>query len=134
MIEIKCPEKMYDGILNHLASVQQQYELSSTSFYKNDLDSKLNEIEMELMKKSAFLQTLPSKQFYKKEYSHILESHYCQMQGCMAITEKDWCDYIVYATGDNKVYVERIYRDTLYWNQFLYPRICQFLKDFAPSF
>lgn len=63
------------------------------------------------------------------DYKHIWEGHYCQMQGCMAIMGKEWCDYIVYATESNKIYVERIPFDSNFWNNELYPKIDYFLKN-----
>lgn len=63
----------------------------------------------------------------KEDMSHIYPSHYAQMQGGMAICEKDWCDYIVYSQAEQEMYVERVYRNKHYWDNILYPRICSFL-------
>lgn len=62
-------------------------------------------------------------------HEHIWDSHYCQMQGGMKITGKKWCDYIIYATKSNLIYVERIYFDEEYWNKILYPGILYFLDN-----
>lgn len=64
--------------------------------------------------------------FYHK---HIWETHYAQMQGCMKITNKDWCDYIVYATKSNLCYTERIYFNEEYWDKILWPGIRNFLDN-----
>jgi len=70
----------------------------------------------------------------KYYHSHIWESHYIQMQGSMAIMNKKWCDYIVYATYSNLAYVERVLFNPLYWNNFLWPGIQNFLNTyFNPS-
>lgn len=61
-------------------------------------------------------------------HDHISESHYAQMQGCMKITNKKWCDYIVYVTTDKTVYVERVKFDEKYWNEILYPGINEFFE------
>lgn len=60
--------------------------------------------------------------FYK---GHIEPTHYCQMQGCMEILDKNWCDYVVYyKKGDeSKMKIVRIERDRTFWNEILYPKI-----------
>jgi putative phage-type endonuclease len=62
-------------------------------------------------------------------HEHIWKTHYAQMQGCMKITSKKWCDYIVYATKSKLSYVERIYFDEEYWNTILWPGIQNFLNN-----
>jgi putative phage-type endonuclease len=62
-------------------------------------------------------------------HSHIWESHYAQMQGGMKITNKRWCDYIVYATESNLSYVERIPFNQVYWETLLWPGILNFLDN-----
>lgn len=62
-------------------------------------------------------------------HNHIWNSHYAQIQGSLKITNKKWCDYVVYATKSNKVYVERIYFDQVYWNTILWPCIKSFLDN-----
>lgn len=71
--------------------------------------------------------------FDKYDHSHIWDGHYCQMQGCMAILGKKWCDYIVYATESQNVYVERIPFNEDFWNQELYPGINTFFRDYYPA-
>lgn len=60
---------------------------------------------------------------HAKRYPHIWREHFDQMQGCMAICEKEWCDYIVYVPVDRHVFVQRIFFDKEYWEKDLYPRI-----------
>ena len=31
-------------------------------------------------------------------HQHIYTTHYDQMQGCMALTKKAWCDYVVFCS------------------------------------
>lgn len=52
--------------------------------------------------------------------------HYDQIQFYLAITDRKWCDYIVYT---DKYYLKRILRNHKYWDQFLYPEILKFLKN-----
>jgi len=61
-----------------------------------------------------------------EKYNHIWRSHYDQMQMGMAIFDKKWCDYIVFCIPDNKVFVERVYRNRDYWNE-MYNKICKFI-------
>jgi putative phage-type endonuclease len=61
-------------------------------------------------------------------HSHIWDSHYDQMQGSMRVTNKQWCEYIVYATESGRAYVERVPFNPSYWNDDLYPAIQHFLN------
>ena len=66
-------------------------------------------------------------------HSHIYSSQYDQMIGGMALLDKEWCDYIVYATEDGDVYQERISFNEEYWNNILYPKLQLFLfKELFP--
>lgn len=62
-------------------------------------------------------------------HSHIWDTHYAQIQGCMKIMDKKWCDYVVYATGSGLSYVERVKFDEKYWNKILWPGISSFLNN-----
>jgi hypothetical protein len=62
-------------------------------------------------------------------HGHIYSSHYDQMQGGMAITNRPWCDYVVFSVSDQKVFVQRILFDREYWGQGLYPGLDQFLNE-----
>lgn len=66
----------------------------------------------------------PPNKYY---HQHIWNTHYAQMQGGMAILDKEWCDYIVYSTSDCKVYTERIPFNKDYWEKRLYPSLQSFL-------
>ena len=66
--------------------------------------------------------------FYRE---HIFASRYAQMQGQMIIIgNKKWCDYVVYATESNLCFIDRVYLDIDYWNNFLYPKLQHFLNHF----
>jgi len=60
---------------------------------------------------------------------HIWKTHYAQMQGCMAIMNKQWCDYIVHGLNDRKIFVQRIPFNQEYWSQTLYPGIRKFIEE-----
>lgn len=52
--------------------------------------------------------------------------YFCQVQGQMAITERHWCDFIVY-TGKG-LHVERIRFDSTFWNNDL-PKLINFYDN-----
>ncbi len=58
---------------------------------------------------------------------HIWPTHYAQMQGNMAILGRKWCDYIVMCKQENSIFMQRIYYNAAYWDQWLYPQIKMFL-------
>lgn len=61
-------------------------------------------------------------------HDHIWDTHYAQMQGAMMITNKKWCDYIVYASEDNLVFCERVLFNKNYWENYLYPKLQNFIE------
>lgn len=60
-------------------------------------------------------------------YSHISRNYYDQMQMEMKIFNKNWCDYLVYCIPQNKVHLERVYRNDKYWD-IMYEKICIFIN------
>jgi hypothetical protein len=62
-------------------------------------------------------------------HAHIPTEYYCQMQGCMAICVKKWCDYIVFITDTQQAYVERVYFNQKFWEDELFPRLCHFITQ-----
>lgn len=67
-------------------------------------------------------------------HDHIYETHYAQIQGTLKVKGKSWCDYFVYCTYGNILYLERIYFNEEYWNN-LYPKVVDFLDNiFEPMF
>lgn len=55
--------------------------------------------------------------------------YYDQIQGCMAIAKKDWCDFIVYCKPENRVFVKRVEFNKSYWENILYPKVKWFLDN-----
>lgn len=66
--------------------------------------------------------------FPRGYHDHIFASHYDQMQGGMAVAEKDWCDYIVFCLATEEVFVDRVYFNREYWEGHVYPKIKEFLE------
>lgn len=63
------------------------------------------------------------------KFSHIWISHYDQMQLGMVVLNKKWCDYVVYCTPEDKVFVQRIPFDQDYWSKIMYPKIRNFTEN-----
>lgn len=63
-------------------------------------------------------------------HQHIWTAHYDQMQGEMAICNRPWCDYLVYAVESDMAYCERIYRNVEYWDNELYPLLKEFKEKY----
>ena len=103
IIEIKCPERMYKPL-------KDKMEACSDDSCEDD------DTIVENGSKDPFA------------HSHIWPTHYDQMQGCMAILNKSFCDYIVYSAPENLVYVERIPFNRIYWETELYPKIYYFIE------
>ncbi len=59
--------------------------------------------------------------FLKLKHSH---PYYCQVQGQMAITERTWCDFIVFTEKS-----ERIRFDPEFWNSDLLPKLIYFYDN-----
>jgi hypothetical protein len=52
-----------------------------------------------------------------KNYTdHIFKTHLFQMMQAMAVLRKKWCDYVVYDTTSEQVFVQRVYFDPNLWN------------------
>jgi hypothetical protein len=62
-------------------------------------------------------------------HDHIFRTHYDQMQLGMKILNKLWCDYIVYSTSDNRMYVERVPYSQSYWATIMQPGIDKFFDE-----
>lgn len=60
-------------------------------------------------------------------HKHIFDSHYDQMQTCMAITANTVCDYVVYDQAKGALVVVPVPFNRAYWEEDLYPLICEFL-------
>jgi hypothetical protein len=51
------------------------------------------------------------------------------MQGGMAVTGTNWCDYIVFVPDTGEFCVRRINYDKDYWENDLYPKLCKFIEE-----
>ena len=57
--------------------------------------------------------------------------YFCQVQGQMAITERTWCDFVIYT--EKGVNIERIKYDAEFWNKDLLPKLTAFYNCLAPE-
>lgn len=64
-----------------------------------------------------------------KGFNHIWPTHYAQMQGQMAILERQWCDYVVYCPTEKLVFEQRIPFNPAWWNSVL-PRLIEFYQRY----
>ena len=53
--------------------------------------------------------------------------YFCQVQGQMAITERDWCDFVVYTPKG--ISIERIPYDAEFWTNELLPKLTMFYDN-----
>ena len=59
-------------------------------------------------------------------------SYYCQVQGQMAISERSWCDFVIYTTKE--INIQRIPFEPTFWNNELLPKLIEFYdKCMAPE-
>lgn len=63
-------------------------------------------------------------QHLKLKPTHI---YYSQIQGQMAITERSWCDFVIYT--EKGISVERIPFDAEFWNNKLLPKLIDFFDN-----
>lgn len=68
------------------------------------------------------------------ERRHIYRSHYCQMQGNMAITGTKTCVYLVCDIDSGQVYIEKVPFNLDYWNKTLYPGIQKFIHQYLDPY
>lgn len=71
----------------------------------------------------SILSYLKSSNKYKNYYNHIFTSYYDQMILGMKILGKKWCDYIVYCTFTNQVFIQRIPFNKKHWDNVLFPKL-----------
>ena len=62
-------------------------------------------------------------------FDHIYIGHYLQMQTCMAIMGREWCDYVVFCIPEDKVFKQRIPFNKEAWDNKWYPKICEFIDN-----
>ena len=63
-------------------------------------------------------------QSLKLKHSH---SYFCQVQGQMALTERKWCDFVVYT--EKGICIERIEYDHFFWESVLLPKLINFYDN-----
>ncbi|XP_020898142.1 uncharacterized protein LOC110236926 [Exaiptasia diaphana] len=70
--------------------------------------------------------------FYLK--SEHRSGYFAQVQGQLALTGLEWCDFCVYLSQSNEMCVDRIYFDQDYWSQELFPKLKEFYMKHALPF
>jgi len=60
------------------------------------------------------------------EIDHIWKSQYDQIIGNGVITGRKWMYFCVYSIDDKQMFYQKIKVDYNYWNDFLYPKACEF--------
>jgi len=66
--------------------------------------------------------------FPKYYHEHIKIEHYTQILGTLAITGRNFCDYIVYGFKTKRLYVERIWFNKKYWWEFMFPGLLECIE------
>ena len=80
---------------------------------------------VEYMSKNVKLN--PNQYYDIDNYNHIKRDHFDQIQGCLAVYNRKWWDYCVFASESKQCFVQRIPRFQEYWEQEAYPDIQKFL-------
>ena len=62
----------------------------------------------------------------------LSSSHYCQVQGQLALAQVSWCDFVTYT--DKGLNVERITFNEHFWINELYPKLLKFYLNFGIPF
>ena len=72
-----------------------------------------------------FLEKLPGEKIQLKH----TDERYFQVQGQMAISKVDWCDFVVYSTKE--IFVERIPFDKQSWESKMFPKLTELYLNHA---
>ena len=64
----------------------------------------------------------------ENDTSHIWKSQMCQIIMGAAITGRKYMVFCVYSWGDKKFFYQKIKVDYDYWDNFLYPKACDFFE------
>ena len=78
-----------------------------------------------------YLEKVGGKFYLKKEHTC---GYYAQVQGQLVLTGLKWCDFCIYLSDSNEMYVDRIHFDTYYWENKLFPKLSQFYLRHALQF
>ena len=88
-------------------------------------------LEQAAMDPGFYLEKVRDTFHLKREHSC---GYFCQMQGQLAITGLQWCDFCIYLSSSNEMFVERIYFDADYWSNQLLPKLSDFCMKHALPF
>jgi len=134
-IELKCQIKIEEsGLMIPKWDLGLGASLDGEVYYRHSDDEewKRSEINVEIK--------CPQKMYYnlyyrKNDFSHIYESHYYQMLGGMAISNKKYCYYVVYT--DDEIITEFVPFNKEKW-EYIYNILKEFrkkyLKNIFPEF
>lgn len=125
-LEIKFTKNLYSPLIERMENIKKGYNITSAR-YAPHYDSQL----------AKYYSVLTSKHCYPSGvidyYPHIWQSHYMQMQGCMAILNKSQCVYLV-GSQTHEPYSEIVPFDDMYWRTFLYPSLVRTVElDIKPG-
>ena len=73
---------------------------------------------------STVVDNLDGTKQLKLKHSHV---YFCQIQGQMAITERKWCDFVIYT--ERGINIERIEYDSDFWDNSLLPKLIRFYDN-----
>lgn len=80
--------------------------------------------------KGKLIEALPKNVCYTVEGDRVTlkrnHKYYYQVQGQLNITKREYCDFVIFTESDFSI--ERIYKDTNLWNDFLVPKLISFYK------
>eukprot|EP00795_Rhopilema_esculentum_P007395 gene7395-13148_t len=80
-------------------------------------------IEEALADPSFYISLQDGSYMLKKDHA---SGYFEQVQGQMALSDLEWCDFFVFSSESNKMCVARIEFDTEYWRQKLLPKLNDF--------
>lgn len=66
------------------------------------------------------------------QFEHCPRKHYAQVQGQLALSDREWCDLVLWIprNSDQKNYcIVRVARDRAYWDDVLEPALTRFSAD-----
>lgn len=78
-----------------------------------------------------YLQKVAGNFSLKRNHS---QGYFSQVQGQLALTGLQWCDFCVYLSNTNEMCVDRVYFDCNYWQNTLFPKLKEFYMHHALAF
>jgi putative phage-type endonuclease len=114
-------ERKYKKKVTQLGLAVPKWDLRLGASVDGDLEDGMIEIKC------------PMKMYECAKTDNIFPSHYDQMQLCMVVLDKEWCDYVVYCKPERKVFVKRVEFNRDYWINSLYPQVKKFLEEYIDS-